>query len=153
MITITINDAELASALDNMIRSANIAPAAFDEIGAGLADNIRLGIRDGETPWGEPFAPLKRARRNSQDTRISDKPLNDTRQHIYNKITHRATGDGVEVGMFENAPIGLTHQFGSKKNNIPARPFMPIDPGGNASLPASWEAEIMATVIRHLDQN
>ena len=55
---------------------------------------------------------------------------------IYNRIPHNASGHNVEIGMNENVAIGVTHQFGSEDNNIPARPFLPIL-NGSVSLPDS----------------
>lgn len=128
-------------------RTQNLqAPLA--SIGETLASNIQLGIKAGESPWGTPYAPLKKPRRSNRNPSISDKPLNDTRQHIYQRITQIASGDGVRVGIMEDADIGLTHQFGSSKKNIPARPFLPIRTD-QVDLPGAWEAEIITILRRH----
>lgn len=149
---VTIDSAAVDAHLSLLSKKAGNLSPALNDVGASLAENIRLGIRDGESPWGDPFAPLKALRRNNRDPRISDKPLNDTRQHIYNRITYHVSGGAVEVGMLENQPIGITHQFGSQKNNTPARPFMPIRPDGGVDLPIAWEAEIIGIVTAHLGQ-
>jgi phage gpG-like protein len=151
LITIEVDSALVEEAISRLRRALDDLTPAYEDIGDAIANNIRLGMREGVSPYGDPFAPLKNLRASNKDPRISDVPLNDTRQHIFNKITHQATGEGVEIGLFENQLIGATHQFGSAKKNIPARPFLPIDPNGQATLPAEWEAEVIAIIEAHLN--
>ncbi len=152
MIKVSINSAEVTAALDKLSNKVKNLSPVYDAIGLGMVENIRLGISEGETPWGETFQPLKSLRRNNQNPRVADVPLNNTRQHLYNKITSQAGSKGVEIGIFENAPIGITHQFGSQKKNIPARPFLPINQAGEADLPADWQEEILSAIQAHIDQ-
>lgn len=149
---IEIDSHEVTAALARLSQSVADMRPAFEGIGAALEQNILLGFRDGQDPWGNPWSALAQIRRNNRDPRISDKPLNNTRQHIYNKITHNADSHGVEIGMNEDKPIGITHQFGSTNNNIPARPFLPIH-GDHADLPDSWEREVLDIIARHLEQS
>lgn len=152
MIKIEIDSHEVTAALNKLSQSVSDMRPAFEDIGSALEKNILLGFRDGKDPWGNPWDALKQTRRNNKDPRKSDKPLNDTHQHIYNKITHNADSHGVEIGMNEDSPIGITHQFGSKKNNIPVRPFLPIH-GDQADLPDSWEREILDKIAHYLDNS
>lgn len=148
MIEIEIDSHEVTAALNNLGRSVADMRPAFEDIGNALERNILLGFRDGQDPWGSPWDALKQIRSNNRNPRISDKPLNDTRQHIYDKITHNADSHGVVVGMNEDVPIGITHQFGSA--HIPARPFLPIH-GNQSDLPGTWEQDILDIIRRHLD--
>lgn len=113
-------------ALTELINSINNLQTPLERIGDYLENEIQLGINEGHTPWGEAYEPLKCLRSNNRDSRISDVPLNDTRQHIYNKITHQADSEEVIVGLVEDALIPATHKFGSDTNNITARPFLPM---------------------------
>ena len=101
-------------------------------------------------------------------------PLNDTRMHIYQRITYAADTNSVRVGLLdsESAKIGQVHQFGAvikpvhakmlrftprgfkkpffaKQVTIPARPFMPIR-NGVADLPAEWMDQVLETMRKHL---
>lgn len=146
MIKIEIDSHALSQALNRLEqRTSNLRPA-MESIGAALVSDIQGGLSDGRTPWGDPFAPLKAMR----GRRVGGQPLMDTRKHIYEKITHNADNNSVEVGMFENEAIGMAHQYGSEKRGIPARAFLPIR-NDRADLPSSWEAELIAAIVRHLD--
>lgn len=149
MLSIDVDALAAKAKMDKLAEAVSNLHAPMAAIGAGLVANIQLGIREGLTPWGDSFAPLKNLRSSNRDARKSDIPLNDTRAHIYDKINYKAGTDSVEVGMFDDAPIGEVHQFGSKKNNIPARPFLPIDEQGNVNLPADWGLEIEGILLDH----
>lgn len=157
---------------------------ALDGIGNLLANLIVTNLRQGRTPWGEPFKPLakltvdarfrggKRYVKSGKRTTAkfyrhmtgNHVPLNDTGQHIANRITSRRTSGGVVVGMMDSDSnkIGRVHQFGAvikakrakylaipvgdglrfkKQVTIPARPFFPIR-GHAVVLPAEWADKI-----------
>lgn len=136
--TVTIDSARLSTALQSLGRELSDPSEALTDIGRELADKIRARLGRGIQYDGAAMKPLK-VRQGV--------PLNDTRQHIYNRITSQLLGrDTVAVGMFENVPIGVTHQFGSTKKRIPARPFLPIDESGNADLPQEWESDLIETI-------
>lgn len=113
MIKIEVDSREIDQALRNLSQAVTHMRPAFEDIGRSLVDNIQLHLGDGETPWGDPFEPLKHPRRRQGKRIAGDVPLNDTHQHIYNRITHQADNNSVEVGMNENEVIGRTHQFGA----------------------------------------
>jgi phage gpG-like protein len=150
MITIELHTAEVTNALNNLSRRVNNLTPALDDIGDALVQNIQLNLGDGKTPWGEPFKPLKKPRRRGSG--IGDIPLNDTRQHIYNAITHAVFGDSLSIGMINNAPIGEVHQFGSEAKGIPARPFLPIH-GNSVILPNDWENEVTSIISHYLENS
>jgi phage virion morphogenesis protein len=125
---------------------------AYADIGQILRSAIQDKLGEGKTPWGSDFDPLKKPRKRQGSRIAGNIPLNDTHQHIYNKITFQADNTGVEVGMFENVKIGETHQFGSSKKNIPARPFLPIM-SNQTVLPSDWNQDILDIINQHLQSN
>ena len=145
--TIELNTTPVIEALrllQSQLSPAGMQPV-YREIGNTLAHNITLNLGSGHDFHGMPFAPLKKPRKTDKGFGTSV-PLNDTRQHIYNKITFNADGTGVTVGILEDTPIGRTHQFGAPSKNIPARPFLPINFAGQVDLPADWSADIMRII-------
>lgn len=151
--TVEIDDSKLRAALQSLGRELSDPSEALDDIGARLADQIRARLKLGIQYDGVPMEPLKAATlKRSGKGRISPVPLNDTRTHIHKRINHQLEGrDTVAVGMIDGeAPIGLTHQFGSPKKGIPARPFIPINPAGNVDLPREWEDDVMNAITTAL---
>jgi phage virion morphogenesis protein len=145
MIKITAQTRELETALNRLGKATGNLQPAFASVGEALVSAIQGGLSDSHDPWGNAFAPLKA----THGRRVGGQPLMDTRQHIYERITQNSSSNSVEVGMFENEQIGITHQYGSQKRGIPARAFLPIR-NGEADLPAAWEAEIVEIFSRHL---
>lgn len=164
-ISITVDDRVVLSILARArVLLGDMRPLLKD-VGAGLVSNIKQNLGRGMTPWGNAMKPLKYRR---------GVPLNDTRQHIYNRITHRLVGsNAVEVGMLDSATakIGRVHQYGAtilpkqgkylrfqthdgawhtlRQAVIPARPFLPIH-AGRVDLPATWRDEILDQIREHL---
>ena len=147
MITIELDSHAVNAALNTLAQNIDNMYPAFDDIGVALVFDIRQNLGRGESPWGIPFDPLLKPRRRG--TGVGDIPLNDTRQHIYNRITHNADRHSVDIGMIENVLIGQTHQFGSEDKNIPARPFLPIW-NDAVMLPPGWEQEVIDIINRHM---
>ena len=61
MTTITLDDAEINAALNNLVRHINNLQPAMDSIGEALVGLIQEQLGRGETPWGDPFEPLSAA--------------------------------------------------------------------------------------------
>lgn len=161
-ITLTFDDAALQRKLNGLSRDLDNMAPVMDTIGQGLVDNIQQSLGRGKTPWGEAMKSLKYRR---------GIPLNDTRQHIYNRITHTFDRNSVAVGMNENVNIGATHQFGAvikpvrakrlrfvvggkpvyaKQVTIPPRPFLPIR-NNQADIPGAWVDDILESLRAALD--
>ena len=150
-ISITVDDRVVLSILARArVLLGDMRPLLKD-VGAGLVSNIKQNLGRGMTPWGNAMKPLKYRR---------GVPLNDTRQHIYNRITHRLVGsNSVDVGMLDSlySPIGRLHQYGGRKKwgghdvYIPPRPFLPIR-AGRADLPAQWRDEILDQARDHINK-
>jgi hypothetical protein len=116
--TVTVNDAEFLALLETMkSRVTNLRPAMVD-IGANLVSLIHDKLGIGMTPWGEAMKPLRYKRKHA--TKFGEGiPLNDTRMHIYQRITYRADTTSLSVGMLDSATakIGQVHQFGAQAHN------------------------------------
>jgi phage gpG-like protein len=106
MITVTLDSKKALAALQALQQAGAGMPDAMETVGATLQNLIRLNLGQGITPWGEPMEPLKYRK---------GVPLNNTRQHIYNRITHLASPFAAQVGLFdsESNKIGRVHQFGA----------------------------------------
>lgn len=168
MIQIEIKSAPLEAAMAAISRRIAHKADLLDDVGAALAENVRMTFVMGASPYGVPWAPLRHRK---------GQPLRDTGR-LMNSITHRVVGNTVEVGT--NVEYAPTHQFGARMGeygryyqlsrlkydkgdfrryagsrkghpipwgNVPARPFLPNQAAG---LPAAWEQEITALVGRFL---
>lgn len=190
---VTLDDSKLRKYMTELSRSLTDMEPIMDTVGSKLVALIQDNLRQGLTPWGEKFVPLstttklvrfregkKYTKKGATTARFfrhmtgNHVPLNDTGQHILNKITHKADKDSVIVGMkdSESNKIGRTHQFGAtivpklkktlmfevngekvfvKKVTIPARPFMPIRKGigtseGKVDIPDAWHDSIVENI-------
>lgn len=166
-LSITVEDQSVRSHLDHARKAIQDMRPMLKDIGAGLVSNIQQSLGRGMTPWGSAMKPLKYRQ---------GVPLNDTRQHIYNRITHRLTGsNAVEVGILDSAKakIGQVHQYGAtilpkhgkylrfktrdgawhtlRQAVIPARPFLPIR-AGRVDLPDAWRDEILDQIRSHIEK-
>ena len=78
--TVTIDAREVLDLLGQLQGSLTNLRLVMKDVGATLVSAIHQQLGQGVTPWGQPMEPLK--------TRCGV-PLNDTGQHIYNRITYR----------------------------------------------------------------
>lgn len=108
-ITFAFDDAQLKRALAKLQDVIGDLTPVMRDIGQDLQNEIRLCLRNSESPWGEPFEPLKHPHKSG---RTGEKPLLDTRTHIFDHITYSSDRDSVTIGMNENEDIGAIHQFG-----------------------------------------
>jgi len=132
-------------------RARNLSPA-FREIGAGVADEARLGFKGSQDPYGRAWQPLKSstlaARRKGKGSG-SAKPLLDTGR-LRNSISFELLGQsGVVIGT--NVKYGTIHQFGgmagrSRKVPIPARSFLATRERG---IPREYGEIIRDALARH----
>ena len=106
MITVTLDTNKVQAALQQLQQAMGDLQPVMEDIGATLQSLILRNLGQGMTPWGEPMQPLKYRK---------GVPLNNTRQHIYNRITHQAMPEEVQIGLFDadSNKIGRVHQFGA----------------------------------------
>ena len=155
-------DQESLAQLQRLIDLFDDVQPALHIIGRTMLTRINLGFKTATDPWGMAWKPL--AIRQGQ-------PLRDTgrlqRSHIYS-----VEGNEVVIGtnIKTYAPL---QQFGgwveprtakalrfyaangspifAKRVFVPARPFLPILPNGQAALPASWEQATLKALQKHFE--
>lgn len=157
--TVNVTDEGVAARIRALRAAAEDLAPLHAAIGGALLSNVQLGFKFGRSPWGDAWR--KPLLRNGQ-------PLRDTGR-LNRSITVDATGDGVTVGT--NVLYAPVHQFGAtiraknkpylvfrggpntffrtKQVVVPARPFLPIRPGGQVDLPPAWEASVMKRIRAH----
>jgi phage gpG-like protein len=169
VILANVNSDALTKKLD-AITTAAAAEAVLTQAGDTLIDLISLTFTDQEDPWGAawaPLSPLSRSgqalldtgrMRNSIDKQISGNTLQVGTNVCY-AMTHqfgatvtagKPTGSNLCGYTPKNAPrlawsAGGAIHF-AKSVTIPARPFMPVQPGGGGALPQPWENEVMTDI-------
>jgi phage gpG-like protein len=169
VILANVNSAELTKKLD-AITSAAAAEAVLTQAGDTLIDLIGLTFNDQQDPWGNawsPLSPLSRSgqalldtgrMRNSIDKQISGETLLVGTNVCY-ALTHqfgatvtagKPTGSNL-CGYVPKGAKRLAWSAGgaihfAKSVTIPARPFMPVQPGGGGELPEQWETEVLTDI-------
>lgn len=142
-----VDIAQVQARLAHIKATGGNAQAALAAFGGVILNRIRMGFRLGRSPWGQAWLPLS--------IRLGT-PLRDTGR-LARSITMAQGPNEITIGTnLIQAPV---HQFGAtikpktasilrfpgpggfifaKQVTIPARPFMPIGPDGNADLPQAW---------------
>lgn len=138
------------------------ARALLEPVARKLVALIRLGFKFSQSPYGEQWAPLKFR---------SGQPLRD-KGHLRDSIVPRYGADYVDIGT--NRVGARVHQFGAtivpvkakalrffgegssvpifrQKVVVPARPFLPLDKGGNLVLPDAWQKSFLAAIRAKLE--
>jgi phage virion morphogenesis protein len=110
----------VARGLTAVAMSVHDATPLMKMIGAGLKQSIKLRFAGEVDPDGNPWAPLDP---DYELTKHGNQILTDYRT-LRQSNTSLASPTRVEVG--NNLRYGPVHQFGSKKKNITARPYLGI---------------------------
>jgi phage gpG-like protein len=146
-----------AAARRLLAQLANRAGNLRDPLGSfaqNVQTRIALSFRGSSDPWGGAWQPLK-AITIARRRRGSSKPLVDTGE-LSRTATVRPRGPiEVEVSVGRSDRPASIHQFGGRAGRrlaatIPARPMLPIRPGGDVDLPPTWMADLTALVRAHL---
>lgn len=150
-IQITLESQAVQQALTQLSQRLGNLHEPMSEIGRTLVDNILINLGQGRDYRGHAFDPLSEKYMEAVPRRRGGIPLNDTRMHIYQRITYLASEDSVTVGMNEvgDDPIGFTHQFGLPSRGIPMRPFLPIT-SDRVDMPDDWEDEVLRIISSYL---
>lgn len=147
--------ARLAGGMHDMSKPMGVIARTLEQL-------TRQSFRDEADPWGTPWAGhspvtlrMRRARGQASVQRLLDSGA------MYSTIRgeHSQTDASVSVGGTGGAPAPV-HQFGNPSNRmfgrglapIPARPFLPIRPAGDADLPASWSDEVLNVLALHMQE-
>ncbi len=158
---------------DLQAASGNVTPA-MQVVGRKVKTRVQLGFKLSRDPWGSPWAPL-----NKNLTRTGKPLVNRGMGGLMGSITYQIGAQGsdqhVDIGTNLNSngiQYPAVHQFGAvinpknskylrwmgpngpifaKKVTIPARPFLPLDPGG-VDMPAEWTKDILVALYNHFDK-
>lgn len=98
---------------------------------------VRATFSATRSPDGSTWAPVKRPRAGIGGALLLTGELRDEASEA------KVDPDGFE---FAVAGVKGVHQQGSRRRNLPARPFLP-----DGGLPATWEQELDASLLRLLD--
>ena len=105
---------------------------------------IRKTFRDGKSPDGQKWQPLKLGGRyvgkgKTRRLDTSAKPLRDTGKL---QRSWEVTANSRRGIVRSTSGYAAPHNFGSRKRNLPARPFAPRQ----GRLPRAWRASIERVV-------
>ena len=138
-IRITLDDAEVRTALNRLLRAGRDMTPLMRDIGEHLLTTTRERFADETAPDGTPWAPLTESTKRRK-RRNAGKILTE-RGFLRGNLTYRAGPDEVLVG--SPSIYAGTHQFGAARGafrasppipfgDIPARPFLGVS-GDDAS--------------------
>jgi phage virion morphogenesis protein len=107
---------------------------ALNTVGEMIQGSIEESFETKKSPFGESWAPLsiktlaQKRKKGYRDTILREEG------DLEDKWTHKADASSVAVGTNVKSKKGFAyagvHHFGSKKKNIKARPFLPVDKNG-----------------------
>lgn len=120
-----------------------------------LDRKVRDTFQEQKDPWGYPWPDLKEAtlkRRKKNNINSKAKLIATTRmfRSLDRKVDSNNRGR-IWIGE-DDRPV-TPHQFGSLKNNLPARPMMPMKMPGVISMPDDWNDEINKHLIESLEDH
>jgi len=153
--SIQVDDQEVVVVVRSLLGRLDNAQPLYKSWANHLEKRTVQSFQRESSPTGIAWAQLspktltKRAKRKSPRTK--GKILRDTGS-LYDSVAARTLPDGAEVGTNRQVgaySLGAIHQFGAPARNIPARPFLPMDPAGE--LLAEDVTEIRELTQRWLD--
>lgn len=170
-----VKDAPVIEALEQLIRAAGDPRPALDEAGQFLTQNIVDLFRQGQSPYGDPWPPSRRAKETGGTTLIDRGHLRDANTHrvdglgagatltVGNSMKYaRAHNEGFEGDVVVNAhnrliqqafgrplafPVWQTVKTHARHMRLPKRQFYPDEARG---LPDPWAGEILDIFSHHL---
>lgn len=151
MFRIIVNDSQLQAAFARLRSRTNDQSAAMSNIGEYMSRRVDDGFRKEQDFYGSPWAKLSdRTIKQKQKKRQIQKILQSSGL-LRGTFSYTASTNSVEIGTnrvsASGAPLGLLHQLGSRKNNLPARPMLP-DPD---RLPPQDLEEVLAIIGDHVE--
>lgn len=162
---------EIEAKLKRLQELKNLDKSDFDTIGNMIRNKIERSFETETSPFGERWKPISaktalryaggRKRAYTKSGKRQKKGFLDKFGAGGSKKILRLSGDLADnwhikstknsVTVSNNSSnngfaYGLTHQFGSSKLNIPARPFLPIDSNGEL------EPNLKENILKFLDK-
>lgn len=158
MLTITVDDAQVMAALGKLRSRASDMTPVMTDIGEELVSRILDSFEREASPYGEKWAPLKpatilgRARRfktkKAKQAAVANPRILQDTGTLRSSIEIQSVGND-HVTVWSRAEYAATHQFGSARKNIPARPFFPVRED-RVDLPTEWQKAIVNQIQLHM---
>lgn len=158
MLTITVDDAQVMAALGKLRSRASDMTPVMTDIGEELVSRILDSFEREASPYGEKWAPLKpatilgRARRfktkKAKQAAVANPRILQDTGTLRTSIEIKSVGND-HVTVWSRAEYAATHQFGSARKNIPARPFFPVRED-RVDLPTEWQKAIVNQIQLHM---
>jgi len=126
MIKIELKAKELQQTLNDLYKKSQNLQPLMAQIAQTLYTITDESFDNQASPAGVPWQPLSPS---TQKNKKTNKILFES-GNLRGSLTAFGTHNQAIVGVnatYKSFPYGLTHQFGSTKLNIPARPFLPVD--------------------------
>lgn len=148
---VQLDDQEVQRAIRGLIRQAARVQPALDEAGAALVTSTQQRFMDEEDPAGTPWprlAPSTQRQKVTKRRRRGSENILRRRGHLFQSITHIASGDEVQVGSARK--YAALHQFGGESDMppgpaaVPARAFLGIS--------GDDESEIGRILVAHMEE-
>jgi phage virion morphogenesis protein len=148
------DDAAAQALFRRLIDAGQDTSPLLSKLAYSLTQRARSTLDAGTDPWGTPWTPLAPAtiaRRRDH----SDKPLSDT-GHLLASLASALSAGVAEIRIGKSDSPASIHQFGGKagrgnKVTIPARPMLPIKPGGVVDMPPTWAVELVDAMTSHVE--
>lgn len=145
---------EAIKKIENLANLGKNTEPLMNSIAGTLKNEIEFSFENEKSPFGERWKPLKEKtlkeklkKGKSKNILVRDGNLSN------NWLTESSNSKAVVFNNSENKSVfkyGLAHQFGSSKQNIPTRPFLPINK--NHKLPKKVENEIVKMVDKFIEK-
>lgn len=158
MLTITVDDAQVMAALGKLRSRASDMTPVMTDIGEELVSRILDSFEREASPYGEKWAPLKpatilgRARRfktkKAKQAAVANPRILQDTGTLRTSIEIQSVGHD-HVTVWSREDYAATHQFGSARKNIPARPFFPVRED-RVDLPPEWQKAIVNQIKLHM---
>jgi phage virion morphogenesis protein len=158
MLTFTVDDAQVMAALEKLRARATDMTPVMTDIGEELVSRILDSFEREASPYGEKWAPLKpetilgRARRfktaKAKQAAVANPRILQDTGTLRTSIEIQSVGND-HVTVWSREDYAATHQFGSARKNIPARPFFPVRED-RVDLPTEWQKAIVNQIKLHM---
>lgn len=111
-------------------------------VGEVLVEDIEQRFQTESDPWGAAWAALSPVTLRIRAKRGRSGKILQVTRNLANSKFWRLSGQRLIIGI--GATYGMFHQLGTSR--MPARPMMPIRPGGRIDFPQRLLTEIRETI-------
>lgn len=150
MFRIIVNDREIQQAFNRLKQASSDLKAPMSDIGEHFLKRTDDGFRDEVSPYNVPWQPLKPKTIKSKQKKRQILKILQSSGLLRGTFSYTADNTSVEIGTnrvsANGTPLGILHQLGSRKNNLPARPMLPE----TDRLPPQDLEEVLAILEEHI---